>query len=89
MNHLLEKEVEAFRERFDPLVYFDATPSFGDHEDVARELEDYFTQALTRIWNAGVADERDQWLQGMRCVGCGAENDNELSDTCAECFEED
>lgn len=50
---------------------------------------EHFTQALERVWKAGVEDERDAWIQGLRCVGCGREHDNELSDTCAECFEED
>jgi len=86
MNHLLEKEIEAFREL---LTRHCESCEHADIDECLKRDVDYFTQALERVWKAGVEDERDAWIQGLRCVGCGREHDNELSDTCAECFEED
>ena len=80
-NPLLEKEFEIFER------------SLATGAPILDKFEramclNLYRDAITRIWKAGVEDERDQWVQGMRCLGCGKEHDNELSDTCAECFEE-
>lgn len=33
-------------------------------------------------------EERQAWLTGYRCIGCGVEQDNQLSDMCGKCLEE-
>ena len=52
------------------------------------DAKDYLEEKLPDLITKAKQQEREEWLDGRRCHCCGDIKNNELSDTCGKCMEE-